>query len=765
MLSHLLALLSFLFRCARAIVLLSLVLLSDAFGFRPATRVLTQWEEWFRRLEHHGADSNCSNRSSSHLGDAQNARTAADGCTGVTGTTGVADGSSRVTGSAGPADGSVAMTAMAHRLCGRCVSSSSAALPAAFPAAKSAAFPAATHALHSHLSTTATSTSTSAPCRPSPAALHNSRAMANYPPPRGAKAWWYQPWLAHSVVTGARRLLPGGGGGGLGGAGAGGRRYVGTVPPAAGGRGVGMTRCEGGGSMYTWPDKTRPRVCILGGGFGGLYTALRLDSLLWTDEQRPQVLLVDQSERFVFKPLLYELLTQDVTVWEIAPKFSELLRSTGVTFLQDGVQAVDVGGHVADDSVSATGGRVRLASGVEVEYDWLVLALGARTNMAFAPGAKGRALPFSTLDDALAVDRRLLLLEKRWDAAKGEGGSTPPPIRVVVVGAGYAGVELACTVAERLGGRGTVEIVDPAAAVCPAAAAGNRRAAERALKERGVHLRLTSKVTSVADAAQSSSPSSFSTTHAQSTQPDTTPSHAADPSSSSSSSSADPSPFAVPASLLSLESVSPSSSKNQVEHQIEADIVLWTVGSSPVLPAVDSPAPAPAAPAAAAAAAGEAASQWLQRTARGQADVEESLQVKGLKRVFALGDAACVLDGNGRPLPATAQVAFQQADYVGWNIWAAINNRPLLPFRYQHLGELVLLGSKDAAASVGFIDDFLIEGRAAHTARKLAYLYRLPTNEHRARVGVSWLTRAIVDGISEAQNFIAAATNPQAESK
>ncbi len=39
------------------------------------------------------------------------------------------------------------------------------------------------------------------------------------------------------------------------------------------------------------------------------------------------------------------------------------------------------------------------------------------------------------------------------------------------------------------------------------------------------------------------------------------------------------------------------------------------------------------------------------------------------------------------------QVAFQQADYVAWNLWAAINNRPLLPFRYQHLGDMMSFGA------------------------------------------------------------------------
>ena len=54
--------------------------------------------------------------------------------------------------------------------------------------------------------------------------------------------------------------------------------------------------------------------------------------------------------------------------------------------------------------------------------------------------------------------------------------------------------------------------------------------------------------------------------------------------------------------------------------------------------------------------------------------------------MFALGDAAGVRAesfGGVEQLPSTAQVAFQQADYAAWNVWAAINGKPLLPFRYQ----------------------------------------------------------------------------------
>uniref|UniRef100_A0A453R3P5 Uncharacterized protein n=1 Tax=Aegilops tauschii subsp. strangulata TaxID=200361 RepID=A0A453R3P5_AEGTS len=122
--------------------------------------------------------------------------------------------------------------------------------------------------------------------------------------------------------------------------------------------------------LYSWPDKKRPRVCILGGGFGGLYTALRLESLVWPGNNKPQVMLVDQSDRFVFKPMLYELLSGEVDVWEIAPYFTELLKNTSVQFVKDSVKLLRPSDHLRrEPGVSCTGGVVHLESGTVVEYD------------------------------------------------------------------------------------------------------------------------------------------------------------------------------------------------------------------------------------------------------------------------------------------------------------------------------------------------------------------------------------------------------------
>jgi hypothetical protein len=56
---------------------------------------------------------------------------------------------------------------------------------------------------------------------------------------------------------------------------------------------------DSGLKSFKWPDRKRPRICVLGGGFGGLYTALRLDSLVWSPENQPQVPLKRISRSLV----------------------------------------------------------------------------------------------------------------------------------------------------------------------------------------------------------------------------------------------------------------------------------------------------------------------------------------------------------------------------------------------------------------------------------------------------------------------------------
>lgn len=105
------------------------------------------------------------------------------------------------------------------------------------------------------------------------------------------------------------------------------------------------------------------------------------------------------------------------------------------------------------------------------------------------------------------------------------------------------------------------------------------------------------------------------------------------------------------------------------------DVVFWTAGSVPASsPADRFSAPPPA-------------RFPFATDARGATETDAMLRVRHSRRAFAIGDIATA--GAAR-LPATAQVAFQQADYAAWNLWASINGRPLLPFRRvkKHLGSM-----------------------------------------------------------------------------
>ncbi|MEH2416863.1 NAD(P)/FAD-dependent oxidoreductase [Nostoc sp.] len=390
------------------------------------------------------------------------------------------------------------------------------------------------------------------------------------------------------------------------------------------------------------------RICILGGGFGGLYTALRLSQLPWGSTQKPEIVLVDQSDRFLFSPLLYELLTGELQTWEIAPPFEELLQSTGVRFYQGVVSGIDIDQR-----------RVNLHQGPEIPYDQLVLALGGETPLDLVPGGISYAYPFRTISDAYRLEERLRFLEES-DADK---------IRVAIVGAGYSGVELACKLADRLGERGRFRIIEIADQILRTSPEFNREAAKKAIEARGVFLDLETKVELIEQ------------------------------------------------NSISLEY------KNQLD-TIPVDLVIWTVGTR-VAPVVKS--------------------LPLKQNQRGQITTTSHLQVLDHPEIFALGDLADCHDAEGQQVPATAQAAFQQADYTAWNIWATMTNRPLLPFRYQQLGEMMTLGIDNATlTSLGI----KLDGRLAYVARRIAYLYRLPTLDHQLKVGFNWLVRPIIETLS-----------------
>src|SRR4051812_35292033 len=171
--------------------------------------------------------------------------------------------------------------------------------------------------------------------------------------------------------------------------------------------------------------ENRPRVVVIGAGFGGLEAARKVAKL------PVQITLIDRKNHHTFQPLLYQVATAGISPGEIAAPVRWILR---------GRKNVEVllGQVIGFDLQRKT---VQLAD-VEIAYDYLIVAAGARHSYfghdEWAPVSPG----LKTTEDALEIRGRVLFA---FDLADGAAvaGNPKPPLNFVLVGAGPTGVELA----------------------------------------------------------------------------------------------------------------------------------------------------------------------------------------------------------------------------------------------------------------------------------------------------------------------------------
>ena len=143
----------------------------------------------------------------------------------------------------------------------------------------------------------------------------------------------------------------------------------------------------------------RTRILILGGGFGGLYTAIELEKRL-ARERNVEITLVNRENFFSFTPMLHEVAASDLDMTHIVNPVRKMLKCTQL-FLGD-VERVDL-----------DGARVVVRHGSDshchdLPYDHLVLGLGAVTNFHGLPGLEERALSMKSIGDAVALRNRLI---------------------------------------------------------------------------------------------------------------------------------------------------------------------------------------------------------------------------------------------------------------------------------------------------------------------------------------------------------------------
>ncbi len=393
----------------------------------------------------------------------------------------------------------------------------------------------------------------------------------------------------------------------------------------------------------------KPRVVIIGAGFGGLSAAKELAGTQF------DVTLIDQHNYHLFQPLLYQVATAGLSPAEIASPIRSILRDVrNVSVVLARVEGVDLGA------------REVLADGRRVGFDTLIVATGAQHAYfghddweQYAPGLK-------TIDDATYLRRPILLAFE-----KAEDESDPAERRAllnfVIVGGGPTGVEMAGAIAE-LAKRALARdfrFIDPRQARIILVEAAGRvltpfdprlsEAARRALEQLGVEVR-------------------------------------------------------VGAPVIDCD----SGGVTLQGERIPARTLIWAAGG-----------------------AASAAGQWLgaQTDHAGRVLVTPDLSVPGLPNIYVIGDVACAMDVDGKPLQGVAPVAKQQGQYVARLLKARAAGKTLSPFRYVDFGALATIGRSHAVAEIG---GFRIKGFAAWLLWSCAHIFYLIGFRNRLVVAMSW---------------------------
>lgn len=404
------------------------------------------------------------------------------------------------------------------------------------------------------------------------------------------------------------------------------------------------------------------RIVIVGGGAGGLELAVRLGSERGL-RKRAEVVLVDAQPTHLWKPLLHEMAAGTLAADEGGVDFLQLARRHRFRFhlgnmsalLREGKEIVLA--PLLDEEGEAIAPERRLW------FDTLVIAVGSRDNDFGIPGVRRHALSLNAPDEAEHFHRRLLA--RLAGAEMSERG----PVRVVIVGGGATGVELAAELAgatreiasygahlKDYGQPVSISIVENAPRLLAALPDYVGATAARDLHREGVDLHLGCRVTEVrADGV--------------------------------------------------------AISGGQGEKVLASDLTAWAAG-------IRCPD-------------WLAGLGGLESNRLNQLLVTPSLQTTRDPDIFALGDcASCPPAAGAAPVPPKAQAAHQQARLLARSLSRRLDGKPPLDFVFHDRGSLVSLGQSDAVASVaeGRLGKTLkIEGLLARLSYWFLYRRHLAT--------------------------------------
>ncbi len=235
----------------------------------------------------------------------------------------------------------------------------------------------------------------------------------------------------------------------------------------------------------------KPRIVILGGGFGGVYTAQKLQPC-WPRGEKFDVTLISRSAHFEFKPLFPEVFAGRLSAEAARFRLRDVCRDCRVKIAQ--VTGIDPKRRVVE------------TDGGGVGYDFLVISLGG-TAESVPPGRNSPLSYFESLEDCLRLRDRISELTAQAKRSRKRGGRAAHSI--AIIGAGATGVELACEMWHLLGDRrdhgariperkpADISLIESAPEILPGWGQELRTETERILKQTGIRLLTDTKVSRI----------------------------------------------------------------------------------------------------------------------------------------------------------------------------------------------------------------------------------------------------------------------------
>ena len=214
-------------------------------------------------------------------------------------------------------------------------------------------------------------------------------------------------------------------------------------------------------------------IVIVGAGFAGMTFALNLKKL----NPSIPILVVDSETNFIFKPLMYEVLSKEIRSWEATPKFANIFSDAGITFLRNCLTKISFKENILEFS-----------DDLKLSYQYLVICTGSIPNSFLIKGVAENCYFFNDLHDLKKLNS---FLQKSQETVSHK--------KLFIVGGGPSGIELACKIKDMFTDKFEINLVEKSNEILNKNKIFNREQAEKALEKRKIKVLLNSSVKEVSE--------------------------------------------------------------------------------------------------------------------------------------------------------------------------------------------------------------------------------------------------------------------------